>query len=205
MIGKLLTIAGLALNVWAADEIRVSNTETIPFVDGGTLRLEKSSGEVDIQGWDRPDVEIVITKSTYDPKGRAILDQVSAKAERRGNEIVVSAGAKKGDFRIDYLIHAPKTSRLAIEHDVGGVYVTGIAGDIQANLHDGQITLWEPENGKYSIDAKCKIGEVISDFAGSDHRTHFFGDRFTEPAAGETRKLDLRVGFGDILILKTSY
>jgi hypothetical protein len=203
MIGKLLMIAGLPL--LAVDVTRVTNTQTIPFPNEGTLRFERSSGEIHIQAWDRPEIEITFSKSTYAPKLRNRLDAVQMKTEKRGNDVVISTTAPRcKDIQVEYQIHAPRNITLAIDHNTGGVYVTGIAGDIQAKVRNGQITLRLPETGVYAITAKSTTGRVYSDFDGAEKSTWLFGEGFAKPA-DSARKLDLRIGFGDILILKTPY
>lgn len=201
MIRKVLIFAALPL--FAADATRVATTETVPFPGAGTLRFERSSGEIHIQAWDRPEIEIVFSKSTYDPK--APLDRVHMTVKRNGDDVVVSTAVPSRDIQIDYQVHAPRNIALAIDHNKGGVYVTGIAGDIRASVRNGQITLRLPENGVYAVDAKCKTGQVYSDFAGGTEKfNHRFGESFAKPGDAP-HKLDLRIGFGDILILKTPY
>jgi hypothetical protein len=201
LAGTLIFAAAAA----AGDLDRVASTQTIPFANTGTLRLENPSGTIYIYGWDRTDVEVTFAKSTYNPKDHAKLDRVVSKAERRGDEVVISSVKPRwADIQIEYEIHAPRHLALAIEHGKGGVYVTGMDGDIQAKVRDGQITLRLPENGKYAIDSRATIGHIYSDFGGSGKTNIHFGERLTNSADG-AHKLNLEIGFGDILILKTPY
>ncbi len=128
------------------------------------------------------------------------------KTDRRDNDVVVTTVVPKHkDVQIEYRITRHAVSPTAIDHNKGGVYVTGIAGDIRATVRNGQIMLRLPENGVYAINAKCRTGQVQSDFTGGTEKfTKRFGDSFTK-AGDAAKKLDLRVGFGDILILKTPY
>jgi hypothetical protein len=77
------------------------------------IRLENSFGELDIDGWDRPEVEV-------DAKERA---QIGAKQD--GNDVVISTGypprngfmrllSGRGDIEISYRIKAPRASKLII-------------------------------------------------------------------------------------------
>lgn len=206
MIRILLIFAALPL--LAADPpapTRVSSTQTIPFTGTGTLRFERSSGDIHIQGWDRPEIEIVFARSTYNPKIRPLLDGMHIQADRHDSDVVISTIVPKHkDVQIEYQIHAPRNVVLAIDHDKGEVYVTGLTGDIQARVRNGQITLRLPENGVYSVAAKSRTGKVFSDFGGAEKYTWLFGDNFTKPE-NTAKKLDLQIGFGDILILKTPY
>jgi hypothetical protein len=204
MMKKLLIFAALPL--FAVDATRVTKTETVPFTGAGTLRFEPSSGEMHILAWDRPEIEITFSKSTYNPKAVRFLDRVQMKVDRHDNDVVISTVAPRyKDVQIEYQVHAPRNIALAVDHKKGGVYVTGIAGDIQAKVGDGQITLRLPDNAAYAIHAKSRTGTVYSDFAGGAEKfTALFGEGFTKPA-DSAKQLNLKIGFGDILILKTPY
>ena len=39
-------------------------TERVPFLPGGTIRLDNSYGYLTVEGWDEPEVEIIVTKVT---------------------------------------------------------------------------------------------------------------------------------------------
>jgi hypothetical protein len=84
------------------------------------------------------------------------------------------------------------------------VNVDGLAGDIQMTLLEGQITLHLPQDGKYNIMAKSQFGHVNSDFPGPQKRRWWI---LGHQVAGETspaaHQLNLRIGYGDIVILKT--
>lgn len=76
---------------------RVTQTERVDFPSGGLLRLNNSIGELTIEGWDRPEVEITTIKSTkaaYGAQERENatreLNQVQVKTERRGDQVVVT-------------------------------------------------------------------------------------------------------------------
>ncbi|HEY4364580.1 MAG TPA: hypothetical protein VGN17_26690 [Bryobacteraceae bacterium] len=77
----LVTVTRLA---FPAD---VSKTERVDFPPGGTLRLQDSSGELTMEGWDQPAVEI----STFvSPEAMKQLEGVHITAKQKGAEVVVS-------------------------------------------------------------------------------------------------------------------
>jgi hypothetical protein len=177
-----------------------AETQHMDLPSGGTLHLKHSIGEVSVVGWDRSDVEI------------ATDAQVTS--ERQGNELILSSSAhthrpwvwpflKQSNMSPRYEIKAPRNARLVIEHEKGGVFLDSMNGDINVTVHDGEITLRLPEEAQLSIDAKSKLGTVVSDFSGHDHRKHLFGHEFTGDSSQAPQKLQLRVGYGDIIILKS--
>jgi Putative adhesin len=161
-----------------------------------TIRIDQPKGEVNIEGWDQPKIEIgVIGAQAGD-----------VKSERRGDEVVVTTNIPSRERRnagLTYSIKVPRDSKIVIDRGDGGVYVTGVAGDIEASVHHGQITVNVPENAVYNIDAHTKFGSVYSDLAGDDKRRYLFRHDFSGGADSAAHKLQLRVGYGDIVIMKT--
>jgi hypothetical protein len=229
MTMRILAVIGFGATclLFAADQpkqkVQVSKTERMDFPSGGTLRLTNSIGALTVEAWDRPDVEITTIKSTtaeYDANEREKatheLDKVSIATERRGDELVVTtkfsrygalplsyplAGAPKID--VEYRIKAPSSARLIVNHDVGDVSVDGLVGDINLTLRQGTIFLHLPEDRRYDIQAKSDCGNVNSDFQGEKKRRWWLSQRAMSEDSPGAPKLNLKVVFGDILILKT--
>lgn len=160
-----------------------------------TLRIERSRGALSIEGWDQLKVEISV----------AGPDAGAVKAERRGEEIVITTDVPSHDRRkveLTYNIKVPRDSKIVIERAEGGVYIRNIVGDIDAAVHHGQITLSVPEAATYKIEAHAKFGNVYSDFEGDDKRHHLFRHDFTGGADSAAHKLKLQVDYGDIVMMK---
>ncbi len=191
---RTLTLIAAAAGLFAAD------SQHMDLPSGGTLHLKHSVGEVSVVGEDRRDVEIAT--------------DAAVTSELLGNELILSTNIrehrpwawpffKQPDMHPRYEIKAPRNARLVIEHDSGGVFIDSMSGDIDVTVHDGQITLRLPEEAQLSIDAKSKVGAVVSDFAGHDQRKHLFGHAFIGDTSQAPQKLHLRVSYGDIVILKS--
>jgi len=209
--------------------VQVSNTQRIDFPSGGTLRLKNAVGVLTVEAWDREDVEITTIKSTkgdIDPRDRQKaadkLGRVHVTAVRQGNELVVTTEyprfhifpppypiGGKMSFDLEYRIKAPANARVIDErHDAGEVNIDGLRGDIDVSLLQGEIMLHLPEDGRYHINAKTDFGSVNSDFPGPDlnsrekRRPWLLGHRNESDNPGAMHSLKLRVGFGDVVILK---
>jgi hypothetical protein len=205
------------------DRVQVSKTERMDFPSGGTIRLTNSIGVLTVEAWDRPDVEITTIKSTKDEydasereKATHELDKVQIGAERHGDELVITTTFAKygifpvsyplaGDANLDveYRIKAPRTARLIANQKVGEVNVDGLIGDMNVSVVQGQILLHLPETGPYNIHAKSDCGNVNSDFPGQRKRTWWLTQRAISEDSPGAPKLNLKVVFGDIVILKT--
>jgi hypothetical protein len=199
--------------------LTTTKTERISVTSAGAIHLQDSFGEVDIDGWDRPEVEITTVKSTehfYDAAHREEasrrMESVNITIQHDGNDVSISTAypplsawthpmSRRSDVEIQYSIKAPRGSHLIIDHNSGGVNIADITGDIHASVTNGQITLTLAD-GQNAIDAKCKVGHVYSDFDGSAQRRHMLGETFDRPGPQPARSLYLRANFGDIMILK---
>ena len=219
---------GAACLLLAADEpkqyVQVRKTERVDFPSGGVLRLTNSVGILNVEAWDRPDVEITTIKSSkveYDArereKIRKELDSVHVTAERRGNELVITTdyppefafprpyplGGGSG-FNLEYRIKAPSAARLIADLRVGEVNIDNLVADVQVTLRQGEIMLHLSEEARYDIHARSDIGAVNSDFPVKQKRRKWLiGVRTAHEVAQAPHKLNLKVGFGDIVILKT--
>jgi hypothetical protein len=194
--------------------IEETKTQTMAFPAGGVLRLKHSVGDLNIEAWDNPNVEITTIASgklEYGHRDRAQarseLDKVTVAAGRHGDELVITTAFPRrgflsgGAINLEYHICVPRAARLAIDHGVGAVNVDGVAGDIEAKLGEGEIMLHLPEDAQYSIDARTGYGNVNSDFPGERHRG-WFGQKAMENLPRPAHELKLRVGYGDIVLLK---
>src|SRR5450631_4389398 len=145
-------------------QVKVTNTQRVNFAPGGLIRLNHSYGDMILEGWDRPEVEITVVKSMpfdYQPKHPELaaqhLEAVGIVAERRSDTelaITTNLPARGGHFSpplsrkttggvmLEYHIQVPRDSRLAIHHGTGSVSVTDVTGDIEASVGRGDIILW---------------------------------------------------------------
>jgi hypothetical protein len=199
----------------ANQKVVVTHTERADFPAGGLLQVKNSVGELSVEGWDRPDVEITTIKSTQDSYPAAVraklsaeLDKVKISVEKQDGGLVIATDVPRHHeapsvaFDVEYRIMAPRNARLAVEHGDGEVHVEDLSSDVQVSVRKGEITLHLPRDGQYGIDARTKIGGIVCDFPGQGKHTRLrLGHQFEQTAAGG-HKLDLKVDFGDIIILK---
>jgi hypothetical protein len=226
ILGAFILAVGLSGALMAAiDDVPkqkalVTKTEHFDLPPGVALHLRNSIGQLNIVAWDEPGVEITTIKSSkaeLDPKEREKalqeLDRVKIAGDRRGDELVIGSDYPKHprmarpfvgltDFSLEYDIKVPRSTRLIVDHDIGQVFIDCITGDIRAANHMGDVELHLDEDAQYDIDARVKIGAVNSDFPGHEQRRHWVGHQFVHDGSTSPRKLYLRVGVGDIVVLK---
>jgi hypothetical protein len=222
MTGKAGCIAICA--AWAAmasapeRPLRVVTTDQADF-HGGTIRLDNTYGQVSIESWDEPRVEVTVTRTAFrqeSPKdqeaGKTYLNRIKVSVKQNGNDVEITTefpGRNRlvrsiwglGDFNLDYRVKAPRDAKLAIRHGVGDVVIEGMAGDIDASVKSGDLILQLPDPEKYAIDAQCKLGKVYTDFEGAYRSPLWMGQKF---AGGSGHAVHLRVGVGGISIQRLS-
>jgi hypothetical protein len=195
-----------------SDRLRTEKTQTIDFTAGGLVRIKDSTGMLTVEAWDKPTVELTTIKSAKyllsakdSEKAAAELQKVSFSAERHGNELEVATSAPKHTRRIDISYHlwVPRDTRLAIHHKDGEVNVEGTTASVEAELHHGELFLYLPEGVAYSTQAKCAYGSINApgDPALKPEHLHL-GHILSQQASGQANELNLKVGYGDIYIMR---
>ena len=200
----------------------VTNTERVPFAPGGTIRLDNSYGYLTVEGWDAPEVEITVTKSTasyYEPSqqqsAEQLFGQVRVAAERRSDkELTISTicparhrflPKASRSVTVEYRIHVPRDSRLVVHHDNGYVWISDVTGDLDVRSHTGSMIVMLPDAGTYAIDARTRLGSVSSDLTGkslSRLSQFLVGSHFDYTSQTPKRRVFLRMGRGTIEILQ---
>ena len=219
------TLLGVILPASGAGGIkqpsRTTTTDRVNFAPGGAIRIDGSYGELNVEGWARPEVEVTVIKTL--PYGYKAKQPDQATAHLDGVRIVTRHESPPeltittelpsrrhawippftrhaaGGVGVQYEIHVPRNSRLEIDHGVGSVSVSGVAGDIETKVGRGDILLWLPA-GSYSVDAKTRFGIVSSDLEGDAANRYLIGERFTRVTSPPAHRLHLRMGFGGITI-----
>lgn len=226
---RMVAAVAVASLVIAAQEpqpperLSISKTEHFEFPANGVLRLANSIGIVTVEGWDQPDVALTTVLSTpveiapaEREKVSRELDRVRVAGERHGDELVIRTAyprrrglasgspiGRAGGFYLEYQINVPRNARFVADHGVGEVNVDDVLGDIRIKARQGQINLHLPEERQYAIDASSRYGAVNSDFPGTQKRRPWLvGHEFHGGRQSASQKLYLRIGYGDIVILR---
>jgi hypothetical protein len=200
----------------------VTNTERAPFAPGGTINLNNSYGYLTVEGWDEPEVEITVIKSTdsfFEPsrqqRAEQPFEEVRVVTERRSDKELAISTILPGRNRflpkakhrvtLEYRIRAPRDSRLVVRHDNGYVWVSDMNGDLDVRSHTGDMIVMLPDLGPYSIDARTRMGSVASDFTGKSLNRFsqlLVGSHFDYASQTPKRRIYLRMGRGSIEILQ---
>lgn len=207
----------------AVEPVEVTHTEHLDFPAGGVLHLDKSTGDLTVEAWDEPGIELTTVKSTkswyvHDRSAAAkeLDSRIRVTSERKGHELTITTELPKhplllrplmgeSSYEIEYRLKVPRETKLVIDHGSGNVYIDDVRGDIHVTAGVGQIVLHLPEDGRYAFNTKSEIGSVESDFQGHEAETPLLGRSFRSDASelpANAQKIYARILSGDITILK---
>jgi hypothetical protein len=228
-IGLFLSICGLALafpaqaQTDARSKAESITRQSLEFSAKGVIQILDSFGSVEIEGWDKDEVELTFTKRTqkkYEPKDIAKaakeLERVKVSMELidESKLLVINSTyapwsparlfGGKTNLELRYVIKVPRRSTLFIKHSIGEVHVTDVSGIIEATASIGEIKLQLPEEQSYAVDARARIGDVSSEFGAITHRRGplSVGAMLVGEPEAPTRRIFLRVGIGEIEVTK---
>jgi hypothetical protein len=219
-VGSLLTVKTMANNnAEAKKKVETRATQSVDFAPGGDIQLDETIGDVSVVGWDKPQVELTVLKATKKLYGRDEHAEALKELERfsivmskeSGNRLLVSATAPsrsllgqllKGGTNIElsFILKVPQASNLDIKHKAGDVNVNDIKGNISISNHAGDVGLALSGKERYVVDAKCRLGEVASEFKRKEQAV---ADKVSEPGEqSRTFQVYLRVDVGEIRVAK---
>jgi hypothetical protein len=228
-LGTFLFICCIALcapayaQTVAKREAESTTTQNLEFGAKGKIQIVDSFGDVKVEGWDKEEVELTVTKRTqkkYEPKNLAKgvkeLERITVAIDRLSENSMLVINTTfpsrtptrlmrgKSNLNLNYLIKVPSKCALSINHDIGEVEVTNVSGDIDATARIGEISLRLPETQNYAVDARVRIGDVSSEFGPETQRQGLFsvGAKLADEPSTPTRRIFLRLGIGDIEVGK---
>lgn len=142
-----LATQGCVVNV-GADQY--SEREEKQFAVTGTpeLTLATFDGSIDIQSWDRPEVQVIVEKRGID---KAAAQSIEVKAEQDGNRISIEARRPRGGDTsiIGFGIHTsrsakliasvPRQSNVLARSGDGSIRIERISGRLELRTGDGSV------------------------------------------------------------------
>src|ERR1035441_6966375 len=200
--------------------VSVITTQHQDFAAGGVIRITGSTGELNVEGWDRPEVQIQVTRTVYRDETPADRDRARKELEgvhvtvdtSKASELAISTAfpkhkfpmslAAKCEVDLDYRIMVPRNSKLEIQHGMGDVTIYDVSGDLQVRIRSGDIVAQLPQPGIYNIDARATLCMVYAATGGVWRAPYFIGQQFAGTTTGAARQINFRSGAGGISIVK---
>jgi len=143
---KFLTAGALALGLVlsAPASARVSEefSRTLPLPSDGAFSVVNVNGSVEVEIWDRDEVQIDATKQAKD---RETLDrtQIEINASKGRIEVVTRLPKGKQSGSVSYRVKVPAGVSVDAKSVNGAVAVSGVLGGVDAQTTNGALTLRE--------------------------------------------------------------
>lgn len=156
-LGLLLAIGVAA---WPAGATTVESWKaSYPLPAGGRVSVANVQGSIEVEAWDRAEVELTVNKSTEGE--RAGLSQVEIGVESRGDWLQVRTlypGDLEEPVAVDYRLRVPRQVRLEELRTVNGnIAVRNVEGTLDARTLNGDI---EATGIAGSVSARSVNGSV---------------------------------------------
>lgn len=155
-LGGALVLALAALPGAAAAP--QSWTARYPLAADGEVAVSNVQGSIEVEGWDRGEVEVTITKTAGE---EGSPDDAVISVERSGRSLRLRTLYPQGadaPVQVDYHLRVPRQARLAGLRTVSGdVVVREVEGDLEAHTLNGDIVA---RGGAGSVVAQGVNGDV---------------------------------------------
>jgi len=163
--------------IWATPGFAISKdfNQSYPLQPGGSLELQNVNGTVDVQGWDRNEIEVHAVKTAKNKESD--LERVSIEVDARPDAVSIATRYPQNEgveVAVEYTIHVPHGAR--IEH-IGTVNGTlRVAGvDAVEDLHtvNGNIEVFDAGG---TVHAHTTNGNVHLELARLPEKTGAFAE-----------------------------
>src|SRR6266702_40408 len=187
---RAIALGALVLTVlWAVPSFAISKefNQSYPLQPGGSFELQNVNGTVEVQGWDRNEVEVRAVKTAKQKESD--LERVSIEVDAKPDAVSVATRYPQNEgveVTVDYTIHVPHSARVEHIGTVNGTLrIAGVElvedlhtvnGNIDlelAHLQDktgataettnGSLVLAVPSDMQANVEARCLNGNFYSE------------------------------------------
>src|SRR5258705_4190757 len=155
-----LAVLSLAV-VWAVPSFAISKefNQSYPLQPGGSLELQNVNGTVDVQGWDRNEIEVHAVKTAKHKESD--LERVSIEVDARPDAISIATRYPQNEgveVAVEYTIHVPHGAKLEHVGTVNGTLrVAGVDEVDELRTVNGNIEVYGADS---TVHARTTNGNV---------------------------------------------
>src|SRR6266851_4209493 len=175
--------------VWAVPSFAISKefNQSYPLQPGGSFELQNVNGTVEVQGWERNEVEVRAVKTAKQKESD--LERVSIEVDAKPDAVSVATHYPQNEgveVTVDYTIHVPHGAHLEHIGTVNGTLrVVGVESvedlhSVNGNVHlelahlqdktgataettNGSLVLAVPSDMQANVEARCLNGNFYSE------------------------------------------
>jgi len=133
--------------IWAVPSFAISKefNQSYPLQPGGSLELQNVNGTVDVQGWDRNEIEIHAVRTAKHKESD--LERVSIEVDARPDAILIATRYPQNEgveVAVDYTIHVPHGAHVEHIGTVNGTLrVAGVETVEDLHTVNGNVEVFE--------------------------------------------------------------
>src|SRR6266478_2686919 len=152
--------------VWAVPGFAISKefNQSYPLQPGGSLELQNVNGTVDVQGWDRNEIEVHAVKTAKHKESD--LERVSIEVDAKPDAISITTRYPQNEgveVAVEYTNHVPRGARVEHKGTVNGTLrVAGVDTAEEQQTVNGNDEVCETGG---SVHVRRTIGNVHMEFA----------------------------------------
>jgi hypothetical protein len=162
---------------WAAPGLAISKEfhQSYPLQPGGALELQNVNGTVDVQGWDRNEVEVHAMKTAKHKESD--LERVSIEVDAKPDAVAIATRYPQNEgveVAVDYTIHVPHSARVEHIGTVNGTLrIAGVESVEDLHTVNGSIEVFD---GGGTVHAHTTNGNVHLELARLPEKTGAFAE-----------------------------
>lgn len=136
--------------------------KTYKLDNGGTFLLSNRNGDINIESWDKNEVEVVIVE-----KRRARSEDIKIVIDSKSNRLNIRTDYpnRKMSFfyssdrtsSANFTVKVPRNVHILTDSHNGNILIRGIKGDVEAETHNGRLQIEDLEG---NVDVKSHNGNL---------------------------------------------
>jgi hypothetical protein len=209
LLGVLLLLCSVSLR---ADEFSKTFDYSERMFSFGTLVIDARVGDIQVEGWDEPRLEIEaekVVEAKDAQKAQPLYDRVQVALEGKDKQVALRtlypARRPWRPFRgesklsVNFRIHMPYDANLVLKCVDGDVRVSGLVGKQDIHVNYGDVEINVPSIYRLrSLNARSFLGYVQSDLHGEDSAG--FGRKILFWNSDGNQDISVRVRMGGVYV-----
>jgi hypothetical protein len=201
-------------SAFGSDEYSQISHHSTRLFSTGTLTINTRVGDLQIEGWDEPHVEVEaekVVRASSPVKANLLYDQVKILLEGRDKQVLLHTvypsrrlwrpfrGESK--LTVNLRVKMPYDASLVLRCVDGDVRIRGLVGPEQIRVNYGDVEIDVPDvDNLRSLDARAWLGYVQSDLHGLDQDSAGLGQRTSFWNGNGKQEIIVRVRMGGVFI-----
>ncbi len=179
LLGTVLLCAQFPLR---ADEFSKTSHYSVRMFSFGTLTIDTRTGDIQVEGWDEPRLEIdaeKVVEAGNRKKAEPLYDQIQVVLAGKDNQVLLRTlyptrrlwrpFRDESKLSVNFRIHMPFDANLKMKCVDGDVRVSGLVGKQEVNVNYGDVEINVPSIYHLrSLNARSILGYVQSDLHGEN-------------------------------------